>query len=173
MNANRLVLLYVCLTLALVSSTALAGKVTTSVRLPLDDTITMVDHDQVQSQISISGTVHVVSQVFQDSDGNLLAGLHVNLADVKAIGDDGSQWVGVGAEQFPPDPIFPPDPVHTSMQFTLIPLGTGHPPEPGEPPTVSLTLVFDIDGNLSDQCSAAGVGRELPPSPCDTGTVPR
>lgn len=173
MNTKRMMMAGVGLVMVLSSYAAMAGRVTTSVKLPLAGEIAMVDKFQNPSLLMLSGMVHVVSQVFQDSDGNLLAGLRVNLADVKGVGSDGTEWVAVGTDQFPPNPIHPPEPGYVSMVFSLIPLGSSVPPNPIEPPTVSVTLVFDEVGNLSGQCSIAGVGVGRLASPCYTDVVPR
>ncbi len=84
----------------------------------------------------------------ETSDGDLLAGLHINYAKLHGVGADDLEWVGVGGKRVPLSPVFPPSPVIVDMEFSLIPLGIAPAPSPITPPIVQLTLVFDFEGNL-------------------------
>ncbi len=144
--ALRVIPLVLCLGIVfgLPSSAPAAGKVTTSIKLPAAGAVDMDDG----SQVMLSGTVHVASQVSETSDGDLLAALHINYAKLHGVGADDLEWVGVGGKRVPLSPVFPPSPVIVDMEFSLIPLGIAPAPSPITPPIVQLTLVFDFEGNL-------------------------
>ncbi len=146
--ALRVTPLVLCLGIVfgLPSSAPAAGKVTTSVELPAAGAVDMDD----SSQVMLAGTVYVVSQVLKTSDGDLLAGLHINHAELHGMGTDDMEWVGVGGKRVPLSPVLPRSPVIIDMEFSLIPLGIAPAPAPSPiaPPTVQLTLVFDFEGNL-------------------------
>jgi len=144
--ALRVIPLVLCLGIVfgLPYSAPAAGKVTTSVKLPAAGAVHMDD----SSQVMLSGTVHVVSQVSETSDGDLLAGLHINHIELHGMGTDDMEWVGVGGERVPLSPVLPRSPVIVYTEFSLIQLGIAPAPSPIAPPTVQLTLVFDFEGNL-------------------------
>ena len=152
------------LVFGLTTSAIAAGKVTTSAWLSVAGIIVVEDEFEVESDVSLSGRIHVVSQVFELAGGEMMVGLRVNVASLQGQGDDFTEWVGVGADQFPPDPILPPNPVLVSVPFELIPLlppSPTLPPSPITPPTVNLALFFDVDGNLLADRSRAIIGGEL------------
>ena len=94
-----------------------------------------------------------------------MVGLRANIAGLQGEGDDFSEWIGVGANQYPPDPITPFKPFDCELPFELIPLGSEVPPDPISPPTVGLVLVFDDFGNLLADQSTAQIGNGLGPGP--------
>ena len=138
------VVLFLGLVFGLTTSAFAAGKVVSSERLPVDGAILMDDG----SSVEFSGEVHIVSQAFELADGTLMVGLRANVANLKGEGDDFSEWVAVGANQYPPDPIFPPDPIRCTLPLDLIPLGSELPPNPVSPPVLRLVLAVDSEGRL-------------------------
>lgn len=158
------VVFFLGLVFGLTTSVSAAGKVTTSLRLPVEGTIDVVDVDGNESQVFLSGTVHVVSQAFKTADGGLMVGLRANISSMKGEGDNSTGWVAVGANQYPPVLIAPPNPIMVVLPFELIPLGSEAPPNPISPvPVLSLVLEIDDDGHLIAEGSLAVIG--VIPSP--------
>jgi hypothetical protein len=167
----------VCLAILLgLPSLALATSFeTSSTVLPFGGQLEMSEGNMNQAVVTLAGRFHVLSQVFEASDGTLMADVHANLAGVRATGDDGTRWDGVGAEQFAPTSINPADDTHNfsyiqlSMPFYLLELGSGQSTQSAEPSTISMVLGFDEQGRLLNVCSVAVTGTDYPPSPCDNG----
>ena len=162
------VLLFVGLVFGLTTSAFATGKAVSSIRLPVTGMIDMIDEFGVKSVLDLTGTIHVVSQVYPMSDGSLLATLRANISGLKGQGDDFAEtpWLGVGANHYPPDEFFPSDPVLCSVPFELISLGNELPPNPVSPADVAVNLVlcFDEYGNLLADMSTAQIGGRTLPS---------
>ena len=157
------VVFFLGLVFGLTTSAFAAGKVVSSERLPVDGAVVVKDEFGLQFDVLLSGTIHVVSQAYVTTDG-LLVGLRANIASVQGVGDDFTEWVGVGANQYPPDPVVPPGPILCELPFDLIPLGSEVPPTLISPPVVNLVLQFDDVGHLLADGSSANIGgRTLPP----------
>ena len=160
------VVFFLGLVFGLTTTLSAAGKVTSSIRLAAEGSVEMDDG----SFVDFIGKVHVVSQVFGDGNGGLVAVLRANISNMHGEGDgengDITDWIGVGADQYPPDPTAP-DPIRCAVPFDMIylrPPSPILPPNPVFPPMVHLILVFDLDGNLlADQSSARIDGKTLPP----------
>ncbi len=129
----RLPALAVLAALAFAAPALAGGKVVSNAFLPLDGFVVAGD-----VEVDVVGRVHVVAQVWPGE--SCLVSLHLNLAGAEGIGDDGSRWVGVGANQLPPNPCVPPDPIHVGG-FMLLPTGDGG--AASEPFGLDLLLVLD------------------------------
>ncbi len=130
-----------------------AGLVVTSADLPLGgsffDTVT-------QESVSLSGTLHVITQVAFINNVGTLKRVEANVADSSGAGQtSGSVYKLTGADRLAPtDPCIP---TYTTgnLLFTLtnipgnpvIPGNPIHPPDPCDIPLV-LKLAFDEGGNL-------------------------
>jgi len=175
MHILRTIPVCLAILLGLPSLATATPLVTSSTILPLNGQLEMPEGNLNQAMVTLVSRFHVLSEVFEASDGTLMADLHTNLAGVKATGDDGTLWDGVGAEHFAPTSIHPADDIHNfsyiqlSMPFSLLELGNGQSTQPAESATISMVLGFDGQGRLLNVCSAAVIGSEYPPSPCDNG----
>jgi hypothetical protein len=156
------------LVFGLTTQASAAGKVTTSIKLPVSGMIFMSDG----SQVNMSGMVHVVSQVYEMSDGEMMVSLRANTSNLKGVSDNVelTKWIGVGGDQFPPDPIFPNVIYNKTVPFDLIPLDNGGvppnpviPPDPISPVAVQLSLNFDANGKLLLDSSMAMIGGQSVP----------
>jgi len=146
--------------LAFSATASAGGRVVSSVMLLVEGDIPT----ESGPILTLGGRVHVVSQVWQ-TEGGFLMGLHLNLADFDATGDDGSTWVGVGAVQVPPNPVepdpddpnaYPPNPIVPPASFTLMPVAGAQPDAPASVPfTLYFDLTFDEEGRLIGDMSSA------------------
>lgn len=134
---------------AFLGAPAEAGRVTSSIRLPVEGDLFVTNGPVV----ALDGVVHIVAQVFETSDG-LVATLRYNISQLDGAGDDGSSWIGVGADQYPPDPVAPGVAEEMDVPYELMMLTGGYPPDPISP-QIFLSLMFDEDGRLLEEASFA------------------